>query len=302
MNGRTRPLVIAGVVAILLGTLAAGPAAIGGVEGGGQFGAPRFAYHLRVVRVAGAGASRGAALGCGRTCGRPIVVPAEEAWGTPAQLDALARALGGERADAVTGFIVLPGPEGTAHFEGTVYPGEAVVGLTFSAQTPTSPDGPHDLSLLVTPPDGGEPLIEARILSASERTVAIAAPSPVEGEWLVLAVTTLDPVAAEERVASGAPVEWTGGSVTYPTLIDKVQPRYTEQARKEGRQGKVIINAVIDVEGRVRAPMVLGVDTGLEDLAATAVEAVQQWRYQPATRDGEPVAAHSTIMVEFVLQ
>ena len=301
MNGRAMRAGATVGALIVLGLLEAGAAAIGSRETGGPAGAPRFAYHLRVVRVAGTSDYRGAALGCNRTCGRPILVPSEEVWGTPDQLDGLARALGGARADAVSGFIVLPEADGTAQFEATVYPGEAVVGLSFSAQTPVAPGAPHDMHLTVTPADGGEPLAEARILSASEKTVAIAAPSPVAGEWLVLAVTTLDPEAAEARVTNGVQPEAIEGPITPPVLIDKVLPRYTPQARKEGRQGTVILSAVIDVEGSVRAPMVLHVDPGLEELAASAVEAVGKWRYHPAMRDGDPVAVNFTILVEFRL-
>jgi len=302
MSGRTKGPGAAAAAAILLVLLGAWSSSVGRLETGGPGSAPRFAYHLRLVRVAGAGDYRGAALGCGRSCGRPIVVPAEEAWGTPAQLDGLARALGGERADAVTGFIVLPDRDGRAWFEGTVYPGAAVVGLTFSARAPSSPDLAHDLTLTITPSRGGEPLAEARVLSASERTVAIVTPSPVEGEWLVLAVTTLDPAAAEARVTSGAPTDQTGGPVTNPEPIDQVKPRYAPRALEEGRQGNVVLDAVIDIEGRVRAPMVVNVDPGLEELTASAVETVGQWRYRPAMRDGRPVAVHATILVEFRLK
>ena len=83
-------------------------------------GASQVAYHLRVVRVTGATAPRGAGLGCRRFCGTPIILPSEEAWGTPEQLAALARVLGGARADAVTGFLVDAGKTGEARFEGTL--------------------------------------------------------------------------------------------------------------------------------------------------------------------------------------
>jgi TonB family protein len=263
---------------------------------------PRFAYHLRVVRIAGVSEYRGVAIGCGRVCGRPIVVPAGEAWGSPEQLAGLARSLGGVRADAVTGFIVLPGPDGAANFDATIYPGEAVVELVFAARTPEWPGGPHDLQLTLTAPETGQPLAEARVLSASERTIALAAPSPVEGEWLALAVTTLDPAAAEARVTGDGPAPLVEGVVTNPELIEKVEPRYTPRARKEGRQGKVAIDAVIDLEGKVQAPMIVRVDPGIEDLAAAAVDAVAKWRYRPATRAGLPVTAHFFVEVEFRLE
>ena len=116
--------------------------------------------------------------------GWPIIAPSEEAWGTPEQLTALAHALGGERADAVTGFIVQPGLDGEARFEGTVYPGEAAVRVSFEARPPAEPGAPHDLQLVVLPLGGGIPLAEIRVLAGTDRTVAVAAPCSSAWTWL----------------------------------------------------------------------------------------------------------------------
>jgi TonB family protein len=262
----------------------------------------QLAYHLRVVRVTGEGAWRGAALGCGSTCGKPIVLPSEEAWGTTEQLANLARALGGERADAVTGFIVLPEADGEAWFDGTVYPGDVALQLRFAARAIDAPETRLELQLEISSGASEPPLAEVRLLAAPERTVAIATPSLVEGEWVVLAVTTLDPRAAEERAAKGAPIENFEGKVTYPVLVQKVAPEYPPQARADRREGDAILQAVIDVEGAVRALRVLRVPPGSEDFAAAAVEAVQHWRYSPALApDGRPVPVYFTIFVQFKL-
>jgi TonB family protein len=262
----------------------------------------QLAYHLRVVRIAGQGAWRGAALGCGTACGRPIVLPSEEAWGTPAQLESLARALGGERADAVTGFIVRPGDDGEARFDATVYPGDVALDLRFGAGPIDVPERRIELTLELSARANEPPLAEVRIFAAPERTVAIAAPSSVEGEWVVLAVTTLDPRAAEERASKGAPIELLGVEVQPPELLDHVRPSYPPRARDEGREGDVILQAVIDVEGAVRAITVLRVPKACEDFAAAAVEAVQRWRYRPALApSGRPVPVYFTIFVEFRL-
>ncbi len=289
-------------IAVALSTvlLTAGPAELGAQRKAVQ---GQFAYHLRVVRVAGESASHGAALGCKDACGKPIVLPAEEAWGTPQQLAGLARALGGERADAVTGFIVLPESDGTALFDATVYPGDAVVQLRFSARAVEGPETRHDMQLELATSDGEPPLAEVRLLAAAERTVAIAAPSPVEGEWVVLAVTALEPRAAQEQAAAGAPIENIEGPITPPELVERVKPAYPSQARAERREGRVLLQAVIDVEGVMRAITVLSVPYGSEDFAAAAVEAVQGWRYQPAHGpDGRPVPVYMSVMVEFKLQ
>jgi TonB family protein len=145
-------------------------------------------------------------------------------------------------------------------------------------------------------------LAEARVLSATERTVSVAAPSPVEGEWIILAVTPMDPAAAEEHAGKGGPIEMIGRDVTAPELIEKVDPRYPRQARNDRREGRIVLQAIIDVYGRVRALSVLRVTEGGEDLAAAAADAVAQWRYRPALREGVPVPVYFTIVVGFELR
>jgi TonB family protein len=266
-------------------------------------GQDRFAYHLRVVRIAGADAHRGAALACGSSCGTPIVLPTEEAWGTPEQLAGLARALGGDRADAVTGFIVLPEQDGEARFLATIYPGEVALGLRLEAHALEPPETRHDLVLELSADASDPPLAEVHLLAAPERTVAIAIPSPVATEWVVLAITTLDRHAAEERASKGAPIASADGSITPPELVEKVSPDYPPQARTEQREGRVMLEAVIDVAGSVRALTVLQVPRGSEDFAASAVEAVERWRYRPArASDGTPVPVYFHVAVEFRLR
>jgi protein TonB len=80
-----------------------------------------------------------------------------------------------------------------------------------------------------------------------------------------------------------------------------VQPEYPEDARKAKVQGKVILQALIDREGRVAEVEVLRSVPEFPSLAEAAVEAVSQWRYEPAERNGKPVAVYFTIVVEFKL-
>jgi protein TonB len=86
-----------------------------------------------------------------------------------------------------------------------------------------------------------------------------------------------------------------------PRLIEKVQPVYPEEARESRTGGAVIIRGVIGKDGTVRDVKVLKSPSGL--LSRAAVEAIRQWRYEPA-RDpgGEPVAVHYTLMVRFTLE
>jgi len=85
-----------------------------------------------------------------------------------------------------------------------------------------------------------------------------------------------------------------------PEILQQVQPRYTEVARRAGIQGTVIVEAVIDEKGYVTNVRVLrGLPMGL-DRAAT--EAIQQWRFKPATLSNRPVRVYFTLTVNFTIQ
>ncbi|UCF67166.1 MAG: energy transducer TonB [Acidobacteriota bacterium] len=292
-------------------------AAVGGAWCGEMLVHPpeqRFSYHLRVVRVSGATAYPGAAIGAGQDRGVPIVMPEDEAWGSAKQLAALADTLGGERADAVTGFFLSPSDEGEAQLERTFYAGEEAVSLSFLGRVLETDTGhAHELTLRLSPTDDPSRILaEAVLLARTDRTVAIAAPSPLAGEWIVLAVTSLD---TEQYLAKvempppppkGAPPSAAAADevddVEMPVMIERVSPRYPPTARRQGRQGRVILQLVIDEQGVPRAPVVLEVPEDGEDFAAAAVEAILQWRYEPARRDGKPVPVLFTTTVKFALE
>jgi protein TonB len=93
------------------------------------------------------------------------------------------------------------------------------------------------------------------------------------------------------------------GNVTNPVLIEetRIKPVYPELARQARLEGNVILQAVILKDGSVSEIQVLRVDRpnlGFEDAAA---EAVQHWRYKPATQNGRPVDVYLTINVSFSL-
>lgn len=91
-----------------------------------------------------------------------------------------------------------------------------------------------------------------------------------------------------------------GGAVKKPEELYRTSPRYTEMARRAGVQGVVVLEAVIDERGLVADVRVLrGLPMGLDQ---AAVEAVQKWRYKPATLHGQPVKVYFTLTVNFTLQ
>jgi len=93
------------------------------------------------------------------------------------------------------------------------------------------------------------------------------------------------------------------GDVTNPKLIEetKVQPEYPELARVARLEGNVILQAIIHSDGSVGDLEVLRCNRpnmGFED---AAIDAVRQWRYEPATQNGRPVEVYFTVFVEFKL-
>lgn len=91
-----------------------------------------------------------------------------------------------------------------------------------------------------------------------------------------------------------------GGDVKPPEKIAAPSPQYTEIARKARIQGVVIVEAIIDKEGNVTNVKILkGLPMGLDTAAA---DAVQKWKFKPATLNGKPVAVIYNLTVNFRLQ
>lgn len=93
------------------------------------------------------------------------------------------------------------------------------------------------------------------------------------------------------------------GDVTNPVLIPetKIEPEYPELARVARLEGNVILQAIVHADGSVGSVEVLRTNRpnmGFED---SAVDAVKQWRYKPATQNGRPVEVYFTVFVEFKL-
>ena len=90
-----------------------------------------------------------------------------------------------------------------------------------------------------------------------------------------------------------------GGGVTAPTLIFKIEPEYSEEARKAKFQGTVVLYVVVDEKGMPRdLKVVRALGLGLDE---KAIEAVMQWRFRPGYLNGKAVAVAATIEVNFRL-
>ncbi|MFA6957827.1 MAG: TonB family protein [Thermoanaerobaculia bacterium] len=86
---------------------------------------------------------------------------------------------------------------------------------------------------------------------------------------------------------------------TQPQVVSRVNPSYPRAARDANIEGVVVIRAIVRKDGRVdEAEILRDLPWGLGEAAK---EAVKQWRFLPATYNGEPIDVYYTVTVRFRL-
>jgi TonB family protein len=90
-----------------------------------------------------------------------------------------------------------------------------------------------------------------------------------------------------------------GGGVSAPKVIYRVEPEFSEEARKNKWQGTVILRVIIGVDGKTHDISVQrSLGMGLDE---KAIEAARQWRFEPGEKDGKPVPVEVSMEINFRL-
>jgi protein TonB len=90
-----------------------------------------------------------------------------------------------------------------------------------------------------------------------------------------------------------------GGGVSAPRVLENPSPDYSEEARKAKYQGTVVLWLIVDSNGKPRDVKVArSLGMGLDQ---KAIEAVRMWKFEPAKKDGTPVAVQINVEVNFHL-
>src|ERR1039457_1724144 len=111
------------------------------------------------------------------------------------------------------------------------------------------------------------------------------------------------------RPRAPAPLSWAvapappttirvGSNVQQAKLLVKVMPVYPPEAKAQGIEGTVVLQATIDKDGTVASLMVL---SGDPMLVTAAMDAVKQWQYSTTLLNGDPVEVVTEIRVNFTL-
>jgi protein TonB len=124
--------------------------------------------------------------------------------------------------------------------------------------------------------------------------VDLGASEPVSENGLVAVL----PSSRKQPAAPPAPIP-VGGDVKPARLISSTPPLYPTLAKTQRVSGNVVIDALIDATGRVTTMKIVSGPTLLHQ---AAMDALRQWKYQPATLDGKPVPMHLTVSIQFRLE
>lgn len=109
---------------------------------------------------------------------------------------------------------------------------------------------------------------------------------PLPGPALSAPGGALGPSIADEKTAGE--VFRVGPGITTPVLVHRVEPVFPDSLRYRTAMGRpVILEAVVDEAGEVVNPRVIRSNPPFDRLV---IDAVRQWKYKPATKDGKPVS------------
>jgi protein TonB len=150
--------------------------------------------------------------------------------------------------------------------------------------------GPSSPDVLRTSPASGV------VAAGAEKSSALR-PAASEKPAMVNAVSKRAilraPVESSTVTASGAS---DAAGIMAPKLLKAARPNSPAEALQGFISGNVLLDAIVDPTGHIKSAKVL---SGPEKLRKTAMEAIRDYKYDPAMQNGKPVSAHVNVTVQF---
>jgi protein TonB len=173
----------------------------------------------------------------------------------------------------------------------TVHPQQSPEATPLHQPDPLTPATPRDTPA-ETPREEPGPVL-------TDDPAVPPGPGPITGD-----PHSHNPVGAAEGPSEPAPPlalpVYLTAEMSRPQPLHPILPRYTEPARRAGVQGTVIVEAIIDEQGRATNVRILrGLPMGLD---RAAVEAIQQVTFKPAMIGNRAVKVYFTLTVNFAIQ
>jgi len=91
-----------------------------------------------------------------------------------------------------------------------------------------------------------------------------------------------------------------GTALTQARYRETPQPNYPDSARREGKEGRVLLRVLVDEEGKTKA-IEVSTSSGYDMLDRAATEAIKKWRFVPARAGSKPIETWVKVPIEFQL-
>jgi TonB family protein len=154
----------------------------------------------------------------------------------------------------------------------------------------------------VTGTAGGQSLQFVLSLPEPERPVAASVTPAVAPVSSAPAVAAASPRLRRAPAQAEPQVYRPGEGITHPRLVREVKPKYTPEAMRARIEGWVKLEAVVLATGEVGDVEVIESLDKVYGLDDEAVKCVRQWRFDPGTKDGKPVAVRVEVEMSFTLK
>jgi TonB family protein len=119
---------------------------------------------------------------------------------------------------------------------------------------------------------------------------------------LVAGLGAISALPLQGRESTPTVVYEPGNGVLLPSVIKEVRPNYTEEAKQAHLEGTVLLDCVVASVGIPRDISVTRSLDAVLGLDQAAIEALEQWRFKPGTKDGKAVDVHVHVEMTFTLK
>ena len=138
-------------------------------------------------------------------------------------------------------------------------------------------------------------MVDASVPTMEDATVSGAAGVPGGG----LISTSSHPARPPAPPVAFPTASSSGKAATEPKLMSSTRPAYPALAKQSSTEGDVVVAADIDANGKVVGAKAI---SGPMYLRQAAVDAVGNWKYEPATLNGRPTSAQVSVKIQFRLK
>ncbi|MFN7966955.1 MAG: energy transducer TonB [Acidobacteriota bacterium] len=129
------------------------------------------------------------------------------------------------------------------------------------------------------------------------------AAAPASGcSWRRCAAATTLPESSEQSAAetnSDAPMVPPRPTATPARLVVRVSPVYPETGRRSNAPARVVVEVTVTTQGATEKASIIESTAPDEGFEQSALAAIEKWRYEPATQNGQPVEQRIRIVINF---